>query len=128
MLCGVSLDQPYDVLESLHLCSAYEDWLMGGPKASEMGDLLKEWESRAQALYPGWPVRSAVQAGDYDEAGYLAHFVCIGFLTASKSRDPEMHGSAMVLVWYQNKCPVEGVMLPIIAETEWRASAKDFLY
>jgi hypothetical protein len=75
LLCGASLDQPYDVLESLHLYSAYDGWLMGGPKASEMSDLLKEWESKAQALYPGWPVRSAVQTGDYDEAGYLAHFV-----------------------------------------------------
>jgi hypothetical protein len=104
--------------------SASLDWSRSPnmrPKATDMPDLLKRWESRAQALYPGWPVRSAVQAGDYDAAGYLAHFVCIGYFTASESRDPEMSGSAMVLVWYQDKCPVEGVTLPPIAESECRS-------
>jgi hypothetical protein len=128
LLCCTSPDQPYDALDSLHLYSAYEDWLLGGPKATEMPELLQRWESRAQALHPGWPVHSSVQAGDYDEAGYLPHYVCIGYFTASESRDPQMSGAAMVLIWYQNKCPVEGVTLPTIAETEWRASAKDFLY
>ncbi len=62
MLCGGPREQPYDVLDSLHLYGTYEDWLMGRPKASQMPELLERWESRAQELYGNWPVYSAVQA------------------------------------------------------------------
>lgn len=105
MLYCTWLGQTYDSLESLHLYSAFEDWILGGPKATEMPELLKLWESRTRALYPGWPVHSAVQPGDFDEAGYLVNYLCIGFFTASESREAGRSGSAMVLVWYQKQMP-----------------------
>jgi len=128
LLCHTSPDQPYEVLETLHLYGTYQDWLLGRPKPNEMADIVKDWETNARRLYPHWPVHSAVDASDYDERGYLPRFVCIGYFTASETRDPQMSGSALVIIWYQAKCPVDGLTLPPIAKSVWQDSAKDFEY
>jgi hypothetical protein len=114
-------------LDSLHLYRTYEDWLIGGPKASEMESLMRRWAGRAQALYQDWPVHS-VQPVPRDEEGFLPDHVCIGFFYSPESREPDMDGSALVMVWYQQTCPVDGINLPVISDASWRASAKDFQY
>lgn len=113
-------------LDELHLYSTYEDWLMGGPKASEMEDLMRRWEARARTMYKGWPVHSV--PASRDSKGFLPLHVCIGFFSASETRDPGMSASALVIVWYQQTCPVDRIELPQIADATWRNSAKDFDY
>ena len=105
--CTFDDQYPFNLLESLELYGTYQDWLEGGPKLSEIPDLVKRWESLASGAHPGWPVYCAIRAEDYREDGFLPRYVCIGNFRANWTREPNWCGSAMVIVWYQEKNPID---------------------
>jgi hypothetical protein len=127
--CTSEEQYPFNFFDELHLYGTYEDWLAGGPKVRDMPDLVKRWESRAIELHPGWPIHTAVQTEDYRDDGFLPSYVCIGNFRSNWTREPNWCGSAMVIVWYQEKCPIDdGMTLPKMAKADWEAVAKDFDY
>jgi hypothetical protein len=127
--CTFDKQYPFNFLDSLRLFGTYEDWLMGQPKLSEIPDLVQRWESAASGVHPGWPVHSAIRAEDYRKDGFLPNHVCIGYFRSNWTREPNWCGSAMGVVWYQEKNPIDdGMTLPTVPEEVWRRMAKDFDY
>ncbi len=100
---------------------------MGRPKQSQIPELAQEWASTAQRLHPGWPVHSAIREEDYIKYGLLPGYVCIGQFKSNWTREPNRCGSIMVIVWDQEKNPIDdGITLPLVSENsgiEWRRTS-----
>jgi hypothetical protein len=127
--CTFDKQYPFNFLNNLSLFGTYEDWLMGAPKLSEMPDLVKRWETAASGIHPGWPVYTAIRPEDYKNDGFLPDYVCIGFFASNWTREPNWNCSAVVIVWYQEKSPIDGgISLPRIKKEVWESLAKDFNY
>jgi hypothetical protein len=69
-------------------------------------------------------MRPTITHGDYPR---LPSFACIGFFKCFQSRDPEMHASALVIIWFQEQSPVTGIDLPI-ENIDWWQHAQEFCY
>jgi hypothetical protein len=87
--CTFNDQYPFNFLDSLELFGTYQDWLMGGPRLSEIPDLVKRWESAASRVHPGWPVYSAIRAEDYRKDGLLG---CSVTLQCRMRREPIPNG------------------------------------
>jgi hypothetical protein len=57
----------------------------------------------------------------------LPTFLCIGLFTCFECKDPAFDSSSLVVVWFQESSPVNG-LAPDIEDLDWPAFARDFYY
>jgi hypothetical protein len=119
---GFSID-----LISLFVIGTYDGLLEGRPNEELNTRFVQRAISSAQEKFGSWPVHlipPKIRNGKHPE---LPNFRCIGLFQASATKDPDMHASGCVLVWFQEKTVVDGIELSLV-DIDWWTIAKDFEY
>jgi hypothetical protein len=138
------------MLGELRVSMSYSGMLEGVPSEKKNSDISERAIEEAKRFWPGEQVHliePVVTWRDTPE-GYqhvrgpenpelpeflwrgpkypeLPEFLCIGLFMSFSSRDPNMHGSVMAVVWLQSQSPVEGIKLDADALKSWER-ARDF--
>ena len=111
----------------LSVHETYRGLLEGQPNEELNADIVQQAVSTAQKEYREWPVHLIppnIRNGKYPQ---LPAFRCVGLFWAFVTKDPDMHASGSVLVWFQEKTIISGIDLSL-TELDWWTVAKDFLY
>ncbi len=116
---------------SLHIQGFYADLsygtiLMDAPSRDYNIALMAASVALARYLWSEWPVYLLQPLiGTRDGALALPDYRCIGHFRSHEARRPEMDGSGLTIVWFQQPSPVLDLSMEIGDDAWWRF-ARDF--
>ena len=114
-------------LERLVVDRTYSGLLEGHPDEELNRQLLEDAILAAEQQFNDWPMHVVTPQIERSAHPRLPRFRCVGFFESFATKDPEMHASALVVVWFQNKSILTGIRLPI-KDLDWFSRARDFEY
>src|SRR3954449_11001409 len=114
-------------LETLEVTRTYRSLLEGVPDDAFNKDLLARASQHAGELHVGWPVHVVPPVIVEEPFPRLPAFCCIGYFKSFKAKTPGWDGSGLVIVWFQQNSPVNGVQL-FEPDLDWFALARDYCY
>jgi hypothetical protein len=125
-------------LDELSVAESYAGLLEGIPTERLNARILRDAITSAERRWPGVPVHlvpptlvSKETPTGYEGRGptysELPPFACIGCFMSSRSRNPDMHGTVLIVVWFQSESVVGGITLDPVS-LDWWNKAMDFEY
>jgi hypothetical protein len=115
----------------LHLRGFYADLsyariLLDAPSPEYNTALLAASVELARSLWNEWPVYLMEPlTGTREGAQALPDYRCIGHFRSNEARQPEMDGSGLTIIWFQQSPPV--LLLEVqIGDDEWWRFAREY--